>query len=71
LAGVGWGLAAGAGFAVFLIGLHRAGSANDLWPAGIADLAGLATAVVLTKAGMFGLCLAAASVCLIAAGTVS
>jgi len=138
LAGVGWGLAAGAGFAVFLIGLHRAGSANDLWPAGIADLAGLTTAVVvaavarqlappsagtrwlslltgviaamgtlsvflathrgmlavtgviyslypagtlvlarvlsnerLTKAGMFGLCLAAASVCLIAAGTVS
>ena len=31
--GVAWGLAAGAGFALFLIGLNRAGSAGDLWPA--------------------------------------
>jgi hypothetical protein len=46
-AGVGWGLAAGAGFAMFLIGLNRAGSAMDLWPAGVADLAGLITAVVI------------------------
>lgn len=137
LAGVGWGLAAGAGFAMFLIGLNRAGSAEDLWPVGIADLAGVTTAVAvaavarqltppppgtrrlslltgvvaamgtvsvflaahrgllavtaviyslypagtivlarvlsherLTKAGMFGLCLAAASVSLIAVGAV-
>jgi uncharacterized membrane protein len=136
-AGVVWGLAAGAGFAMFLIGLNRAGSSKDLWPIGIADLAGVITAVglaavagqlapppaetrqlsVLTgaigavgalsvflathrgllavtaviyslypagtiilarvrsderlnRAGMFGLCLAAASVSLIAAGTV-
>jgi hypothetical protein len=137
MAGVVWGLAAGAGFAMFLIGLNRAGSAKDLWPVGIADLAGVVTAVGvaavtrqlvpppagtrrlslltgivaamgtlsvflathrgllavtaviyslypagtiilarvlsherLTKAGMFGLCLAAASVSLIAAGAV-
>ncbi len=137
MAGVVWGLAAGTGFAMFLIGLNRAGSANDLWPVGVADLAGVitvvgiaavagqlapppagtrrlslltgiiaavgtlsvflathrgllaVTAVIyslypagtiilaralsnerLTKAGMFGLCLAAASVSLIAAGAV-
>ena len=137
MAGVVWGLAAGAGFAMFLIGLNRAGSAKDLWPVGVADLAGVITAVGvaavarqlapppagtrrlslltgiiaalgtlsvflathrgllavtaviyslypagtiilaralsherLTKAGMFGLCLAAASVSLIAAGAV-
>jgi hypothetical protein len=137
MAGVVWGLVAGGGFAMFLIGLGRAGSARDLWPAGVADLAGLiaviavaamarqlapppagtrglclltgfiaavgtlsvflaahrgllaVTAVIyslypagtiilasvlsherLTKAGVFGLCLAAASVSLIAAGTV-
>src|SRR5581483_8221631 len=38
-------LAAGAGFGMFLIALNRAGSAKDLWPAGIADLAGVITAV--------------------------
>jgi hypothetical protein len=137
MAGVVWGLAAGAGFALFLVGLNRAGSAEDLWPVGIADVAGVMTAVGiaavarqlapppagtrrlslltgiiaaigtlsiflathrgllavtgviyslypagtiilarvrsherLTKAGMFGLCLAAASVSLIAAGAV-
>ena len=43
--GVAWSLAAGAGFALFLIALNRAGPASDLWPAGAADLAGLATAV--------------------------
>jgi drug/metabolite transporter (DMT)-like permease len=47
LAGVVWGLAAGAGFAVFLIGLNRAGSAEDLWPVGAADLSGVLTAVGL------------------------
>jgi drug/metabolite transporter (DMT)-like permease len=45
LAGLVWGLAAGAGFAMFLIGLNRAGSAGNLWPAGAADLAGVLTAV--------------------------
>lgn len=45
LAGVVWGLAAGAGFGMFLIALNRAGSAKDLWPAGVADLAGVVTAV--------------------------
>ena len=45
MAGVVWGLAAGAGFAMFLIALNRAGSATDLWPVGIADLAGVITAV--------------------------
>lgn len=44
-AGVVWGLAAGVGFAMFLIGLNRAGSAKNLWPVGVADLAGLITAV--------------------------
>jgi drug/metabolite transporter (DMT)-like permease len=47
VAGVVWGLAAGVGFAVFLIGLNRAGSANDLWPVGVADLTGVLTAVAV------------------------
>jgi drug/metabolite transporter (DMT)-like permease len=47
VAGVVWGLAAGAGFAMFLIGLNRAGSTKDLWPVGVADLAGAATAVAV------------------------
>ncbi len=47
MAGVVWGLAAGAGFAMFLVGLNRAWSASDLWPAAAADLAGLVTAVSL------------------------
>jgi hypothetical protein len=50
MAGVVWGLAAGAGFAVFLIGLNRAGSAKDLWPAGVADLAGVITVVGVAAA---------------------
>src|SRR6266568_265276 len=45
MAGVVWGLAAGAGFGMFLIALNRAGSAKDLWPAGVADLAGVITVV--------------------------
>jgi drug/metabolite transporter (DMT)-like permease len=44
-AGVMWGLAAGAGFAVLFIGLNRAGSSRDLWPLVIAQGTGL-TAVV-------------------------
>jgi drug/metabolite transporter (DMT)-like permease len=47
MAGVMWGLAAGGGFAIFLIGLGRAGSGRDLWPAGVADLAGVITVVTV------------------------
>jgi drug/metabolite transporter (DMT)-like permease len=47
LAGVLYGLAAGAGFGVLFIGLNRAGSGSDLWPAVIAQLAGLASVSVL------------------------
>jgi drug/metabolite transporter (DMT)-like permease len=42
-AGVGWGLAAGAGFGLFFIGLDRAGSGADLWPITISQLAALVT----------------------------
>lgn len=42
-AGVGWGLAAGAGFGLFFIGLDRAGSATDLWPVTISQLAAMVT----------------------------
>jgi hypothetical protein len=55
-ADVFWGLAAGAGFAMFLIGLNRAGSSQDLWPVGIADLAGVITTVgVAAVAGQLAL----------------
>ena len=47
LAGVLYGLAAGAGFGVLFIGLNRAGSGSDLWPAVIAQLAGLVFVSVL------------------------
>jgi drug/metabolite transporter (DMT)-like permease len=49
LVGVAWGLAAGAGFALFLICLNRAGSTSNLWPVGVSDSAGLVTAVVIAK----------------------
>ena len=42
-----YGLVAGAGFGVLFIGLNRAGSGSDLWPAVIAQLAGLAFVSVL------------------------
>src|SRR5215472_3411938 len=42
-AGVGWGLAAGAGFGLFFIGLDRAGSSADLWPITISQLAAMVT----------------------------
>ena len=42
-AGVGWGLAAGAGFGLFFIGLNQAGSGTDLWPITISQLAGMVT----------------------------
>jgi len=47
LAGVIYGLAAGAGFGILFIGLNRAGSGGDLWPAVIAQVAGLAFASAL------------------------
>ena len=37
LAGVAYGLAAGAGFALFFIGLNRAGSGSGLWPVIVAE----------------------------------
>ena len=42
-AGVAWGLAAGAGFGLFFIGLNQAGSRSDLWPIVIAQLAAMVT----------------------------
>lgn len=42
-AGVGWGLAASAGFGLFFIGLDRAGSGADLWPITISQLAAMVT----------------------------
>lgn len=54
--GVMCGLAAGAGFAGFLIGLNRAGSGTDLWPVAIADLAAVAAAVcIAVPRGQLGL----------------
>jgi drug/metabolite transporter (DMT)-like permease len=56
LAGVACGLGSGAGFALFLIGLNRAGSGTDLWPAGVAALVGLVlVACLAARAGEFGL----------------
>jgi drug/metabolite transporter (DMT)-like permease len=40
---VGLGLAAGAGFGLFFIGLNRAGSVSDLWPIVVAQVAALIT----------------------------
>ena len=42
-AGVGWGLAAGAGFGLFFIGLNQAGSGADLWPIVISQLTAMVT----------------------------
>jgi drug/metabolite transporter (DMT)-like permease len=44
-AGVGWGLAAGAGFGLFFIGLNQAGSSADLWPIVIAQLTAMVTVI--------------------------
>jgi drug/metabolite transporter (DMT)-like permease len=42
-AGVGLGLAAGAGFGLFFTGLNEAGSASDLWPIVITQVAAMVT----------------------------
>lgn len=44
LAGVGYGLVAGAGFALYFIGLSRAGPGAGLWPVLVAQLTALAVA---------------------------
>jgi drug/metabolite transporter (DMT)-like permease len=49
-AGVGFGLAAGAGFGLFFIGLNEAGSGSDLWPIVISQLAALATVTCVAAA---------------------
>ena len=43
--GVGLGLAAGAGFGLFFIGLNEAGSGTDLWPILIAQVAAMVTVI--------------------------
>jgi len=48
--GVVLGLVAGAGFAGLFIGLNRAGSSHDLWPAVVAQAAALVTAVIVAAA---------------------
>jgi drug/metabolite transporter (DMT)-like permease len=50
LAGVGFGLAAGAGFALYYLCLNEAGSDSGLWPVLVAIAAGLAEAVVIGAA---------------------
>ncbi|HEY7431629.1 MAG TPA: DMT family transporter [Streptosporangiaceae bacterium] len=56
LTGVGYGLAAGAGFALYYFCLNEAGSDSGLWPVLIATLAGLVEAAVIGAAtGQLGL----------------
>jgi drug/metabolite transporter (DMT)-like permease len=56
LAGVLCGLGSGAGFGLFLIGLNRAGSGSDLWPAGVAAVVGLIpVACLAARAGELAL----------------
>jgi drug/metabolite transporter (DMT)-like permease len=54
-AGVAWGLAAGAGFAVLFIALNRAGARNGLWPVAAAQVAALIAVAVLGAAAGQGL----------------
>jgi drug/metabolite transporter (DMT)-like permease len=49
-AGVVLGLAAGAGFGLFFIGLNEAGSNSDLWPIVISQVAALVTVACLAMA---------------------
>jgi drug/metabolite transporter (DMT)-like permease len=55
LAGVGYGLLAGGGFALYFVGLNRAGSGSGLWPVVVGQAAGLLilliVAVVTREAG--------------------
>ena len=44
------GLAAGAGFGLFFIGLNEAGSGSDLWPIVISQVAALVTVACLATA---------------------
>jgi drug/metabolite transporter (DMT)-like permease len=44
-AGVGLGLAAGAGFGLFFIGLNEAGSGTDLWPIVVSQVAAMVTVI--------------------------
>jgi drug/metabolite transporter (DMT)-like permease len=43
--GVGFGLAAGAGFGLFFIGLNEAGSGTDLWPIVVSQAAAMVTVI--------------------------
>lgn len=77
LAGVGYGLAAGAGFALFFIAFNRAGSGSGLWPVIAAEVASLPVlAGCMLPAGQLGLpppgarSLAVATGATAAAGTV-
>jgi drug/metabolite transporter (DMT)-like permease len=47
---VGLGLAAGAGFGLFFIGLNEAGSGTDLWPIVISQVAAMVTVTCLAAA---------------------
>ena len=49
-AGVGLGLAAGAGFGLFFIGLNEAGSGTDLWPIVISQVAAMVTVTCVAAA---------------------
>jgi drug/metabolite transporter (DMT)-like permease len=48
--GVGLGLAAGAGFGMFFVGLNEAGSGTDLWPIVVSQAAALVTVTGLATA---------------------
>jgi drug/metabolite transporter (DMT)-like permease len=52
LAGVGYGLAAGAAFALYFVALNRAGSGSGLWPVVTGQVAGVLVLVVI--AGLSG-----------------
>jgi drug/metabolite transporter (DMT)-like permease len=47
---VGLGLAAGAGFGLFFIGLNQAGSDSDLWPIVVSQVAALVTVAFVAAA---------------------
>jgi drug/metabolite transporter (DMT)-like permease len=56
LAGVGYGLVSGACFALYFVGLNRAGSGSGLWPVLVGEAVSLPLlAVVAALAGQFGL----------------